>query len=84
MVTTAHSLSSPNNVHENFRCFLLAENKCILMQHECQVVTRVQITNSACTLSKFRLSCLSVIFFSCKLLTSNKVISHANCCNDYK
>ena len=33
------------------------------MKHECKVVTRVQVTNSARTLSKFRLSRVSVMLF---------------------
>ena len=32
-----------NNVHEKITRFWLAENECILVQHECKVVTRVQL-----------------------------------------
>lgn len=33
--------------------FLLAENECMLVQHECKVVTLVQNTNNTRTLSNF-------------------------------
>ena len=42
--------------------FLLAENECILVQHECKVVTLVQNTNSTRTLSKFRFDFLRCFF----------------------
>ena len=45
--------------------------------HECKVVTRVQrraqITNSARTLSKFRLSCLSDVFLRTQLLSKSMI-----------
>ena len=41
----------------------------------CKVVTLVQSTNSISALSKFHLSQLSVMPFSCKLLISNDMIS---------
>ena len=41
-----------NNVHENITHFWLAEHECILMQHECKVVTRVQSCNT-CTNYKY-------------------------------
>ena len=45
-----------NNVREKIRRFRLAENEYILMYHKTKVVLRVQITNSARALLKFRLS----------------------------
>ena len=45
-----------NNVHEKITRFRQVENKCLLMQHECKVVTRAQITNSTCLVKAFRLS----------------------------
>ena len=50
----------------------LAENEYIRMKHKCRVVTRVQIAR---TLSKFRLSWISVMFFSFTLLTNSGMIS---------
>ena len=47
---------SSNNVHEKITRFGLAENECILKSLECTVVARVQIANSARTVSKFCLS----------------------------
>ena len=41
-----------NNVDEKITRFWLAEHECILMQHECKVVTRVQSCNT-CTNYKY-------------------------------
>ena len=60
-------------------CIRLAENECVLMKHNCKVVTRMQSINSAQTFS-----ILSVLtfcdVFSCTLLTSNNMISLAIWC----
>ena len=45
-----------NTVHGKIMHFWLAENKVILIKHEYKVITQVQITNSAHTLSKFHQS----------------------------
>ena len=45
-----------NSVHEKIRRFRLAENEYILMYHKTKVIIRVQITNRARALLKFRLS----------------------------
>ena len=65
--------SESNSVHEKIRCFRLAENEYILMYHKTKVVIRVQITNSARALLKFRLSRLSAIFVM-YIITSNNMI----------
>ena len=45
-------------------------------ESECKVVTQVQLANSVCILPESCLSWLSMMHFSCKLLTSNNMISH--------
>lgn len=54
--------SGNNSVHEKITRFRLAENEYILMYHKTKVIIRVQITNSARALLKFRLSWFSAIF----------------------
>ena len=42
-----------NNVHEKITRFWQVENKCLLMQHECKVVTRAQLQIAHAQLKHF-------------------------------
>ena len=72
-----------NIIHE--RALLICWKRMNFYVIRSAIITRAQITNSARTLSKFRLCMpwLSIKFFSCELLTSNNMISLASWCNKH-
>ena len=70
------NINNNNNINEKIKRIWLAENDCIFYVLQVQSC-RVQITNSARVSPKFRPFWLSVKLFSCKLLTSNNMISCA-------